>query len=136
MSIENNKAIVRRFVDEVLNGKDLAAAGQLFAPTSKDQYKAALTMYLVLTAFPDFTVSVEQVIAESDKVTVLSTFSGTHQGTFMNIPPTGKGVTGKMTNTFRIADGKIVESWQTYDPWGLVQQIAPETFEHVAVMAF
>ncbi|HEY0603766.1 MAG TPA: ester cyclase [Herpetosiphonaceae bacterium] len=132
MLLEENKAVVRRFVEEVLNQKNMASAGQLVDSNGVDQLKASLTMYLVLTAFPDFRVNIEHMIAEDDKVTVLSTFSGTHKGEFMGIPGTGKGVTGKMTNSFRIAQGKIVESRQTYDPWGLVQQIAPNAFSHVA----
>ena len=123
MSADDNKAIVGQFMEEVLNRRQPAALGRLVDGQATDRLQSSLTLYLVLTAFPDFRLSVEHMIADGDTVTVLSTFTGTHQGPFMGLPPTGRGVRGRMANTFRVVDGKIVDSWQNFDPWGLIQQL-------------
>jgi predicted ester cyclase len=122
-SEKDNKSVARRFVDEVLNQRNLAAVEELVETHALDHSNLALNLYFVITGFPDFHVDIEDVLAEDDKVTVISTFSGTHHGEFMGIPPTGKPVTEKRLDLFRIADGQIVESWQDWDTQSLVAQI-------------
>jgi steroid delta-isomerase-like uncharacterized protein len=75
------------------------------------------------SAFPDGQSTVEDQIAEGDKVVTRYTFSGTHQGEFMGIPPTGNRV--QMTGVYvsRISGEKIVEEWNNYDLLGLMQQL-------------
>jgi len=123
MTPDDSKRISRRFVDDVLNQRDLTALHDLVDPDAADQLKASMMTYLALVAIPDFRMTIDMMIAEEDKVAMLSTFAGTHQGPFMDGPPSGRGVTGRMAALFRVADGKIVESWQHCDQWGLVRQI-------------
>src|SRR5690242_4827157 len=99
-STEANKASVRRFYDEVFNKKNRAAIGEFIAPNGVDHAlppglpagiegsKQFITMFL--TAFPDLHFTVEDLIAEEDKVVARLTTRGTQQGTFMGIAPTGK----------------------------------------------
>ena len=75
------------------------------------------------SAFPDRTVTIEDVMAEGDKVVVRYTMKGTHKGTFRGIPGTGKKFTQGGISIYRIKDGKILESWTMNDNLGLMQQI-------------
>ena len=75
------------------------------------------------TAFPDVTNTIDEIVAERDKVAFQVTYGGTHKGEFLGIAPTGKQI--KMTNTaiYRIVDGKVVEGSSTLDMLGLLRQI-------------
>ena len=77
------------------------------------------------TAFPDWTETIEDIIAEGDKVVTRFTSRGTHKGKFMGVPPTGKKVKITEVAVFRIADGKITEQWGFPDLQGLRQQLGP-----------
>ncbi len=131
MSTEENKAHVRRGF-EAVNQKNLAVFDELLDPDvvfhngsttmqGLEAYKQFLSMYI--TAFPDLHFTVEDMIAEGDRVVARCTTSGTHQGTLMGIPPTGKYM--KMTLIFidRIVNGKGVEQWSNGDDLGLMQQL-------------
>jgi steroid delta-isomerase-like uncharacterized protein len=74
-------------------------------------------------AVPDAQVNIAYQLAEGDKVVSRYTWSGTHQGEYFGVPATGKQVSYTATATFRIADGKIRETWLNYDQWGLMQQL-------------
>ena len=74
-------------------------------------------------AFPDMGGAVEDVVAEGDKVVVRFSGTGTHQGEFFGIPPTGKPIKSTGINIFRIEDGKIVEHWNNADDLGVMQQL-------------
>jgi hypothetical protein len=82
-------------------------------------------------AFPDQHVSIDDLVAEGDKVVNRATYTGTHRGEFQGISPTGKRFTISGINISRIADGKIAEDWTVLDLVGMLQQIgampAPET---------
>jgi predicted ester cyclase len=133
MSTEVNKASVSRFYDEVFNKKNWAAIDEFIAPNQVDHAappgtpaglvgaKQLLGMYL--TAFPDFHLTIEDMIAEGDQVVARFTMRGTQQGAFMNIPPTGKQVTVTAIDINRIAGGKSVEHWLEMDTLGLLQQL-------------
>lgn len=140
MSAEN-KAIVRRFFEEALNKGDMSVVEELIdqnyiehggpvgQPSGIEGFKQFIAM--VATAFPDFQVSIEDLIAEGDKVVARVTVRGTHKGTLMgNIPPTGKHATWTGIDIFQIAGGKIVGRWNQRDLLGLMQQLgviaAPE----------
>ncbi len=73
--------------------------------------------------FPDFRAVVEDVIAEGDKVAIRFTFNGTHQGEFMDIPPTGRRVTMSGIDILRVVDGKVVELWGQEDVLGMMRQL-------------
>ena len=77
----------------------------------------------LLTAFPGGKSTIEDLVAEGDKVVSRLTFRGTQTGDLMGIPPTGKTVTISETIIDRFADGKIVESWRLFDQMGMMQQL-------------
>ena len=114
MSLEENKAIVRRFV-ESYNTRNLGLFDDLLAPDYFDQTSKVgpeglkQLMNMAFKAFPDFHETIEDIIAEGDKVWVRITFTGTHTGEFMGIAPTGKKLTTEMVDIFRIVNGKLVE---------------------------
>jgi len=133
MSTGDNKATVRRFYEEVFNQKNRAAIDECSDPNYVDRsappglpggiagQKQLIGMYL--TAFPDLHLAVEEMIAEGDKVVSRWSGSGTHQGKFMGIPPTGKQVTATGMEIIRIAGRKFVEHWMELDALGLLQQL-------------
>jgi predicted ester cyclase len=75
------------------------------------------------TAFPDLHGTIEDQIAEGDKVVMRMTYRGTHQGELMGIPATGKPVTMTFISINRIAEGKIAEGWVNFDALGMMQQL-------------
>ena len=78
---------------------------------------------VVLSAFPDFAPTLEDQIAEGDKVGNRLVFRGTHKGDFQGIPPTGKQVAVTATTIERVVGGKIVEHWMEFDGLGMMQQL-------------
>ena len=124
---------MRRFYDEVFNKKNRAAIDEFIAPNHVDHaappgmpgglqgVKQTINMYL--TAFPDLHFTVEDLIAEGDKVVTRLTVRGTQQGEFMGIPPTGKHATVKAIDINRIVGGKSIEHWLEMDTLGLMQQL-------------
>ena len=132
MSTEENKALVRRFVAEVISQGDLAVVDDLLAATytyhgpgmevsGPEGMKHLFTM--LRTAFPDWAETIEELIAEGDTVVFRVTGYGTHHGEFLGIPPTGQQVTVPGIDIVRIAGGKLVEHWANFDQLGLLQQI-------------
>jgi len=132
-STEANKASVRRFYEEVFNKKNRAAIDEFIDPSCVDHAlppglpagiegsKQFITMYL--TAFPDLHFTVEDLIAEGDKVVARLTVRGTQQGAFMGIPPTSKQTTSTAIDINRFVGGKSVEHWLNMDTLGLLQQL-------------
>ena len=133
MSAEENKALVRRYVEEVVNQRNLDLLDEIFAPdfveygADTDQVSgvedAKQFFDMLRSGFPDFQGTIEDLFAEGDKVVLRFTFRGTHQGEFMGIAPTGKQVTMPGIDIFRIADGKLVELWGQEDVLGMMQQL-------------
>lgn len=134
MKTEENKAIVRKFIEEVVNKHNLEVVDELFAPTyvlhlagnpepmkGAESVKQAAQMYS--SAFPDWHNTLDMVIAEGNIVVTQWTERGTHQGVFQGIAPTGKQVTFIGMDIFRIDNGKIVEQWVYADMLGFMQQI-------------
>lgn len=139
MQPEENKAITRRFLEEIFAGGNLELVEELFAPDfvlhdpsvpqevrGVEALKQYVTMYR--TAYPDTRFTVEDQIAEGDRVVTRWTGQGTHQGELMGVPPTGKQVTVTGIELDRISGGKIEETWVNYDALGMMQQlgIVPE----------
>ena len=129
---EENKAIARRYVDELWNKGNLDIVDELAAPDfalhsgqyqfrGRDDQKQGATN--VRTAFPDFHVTIEDMIAEGDKVVLRRTSKGTHKAEFRGVAPTGKQVTVTDIVIQRIANGMIAEVWQEADWLGLMQQL-------------
>lgn len=131
MAIEANKALVRRHYEEVLTGKDVAVIDELYAPVidlgsgasmEGEQFKVvAGTMQ---AAFLDLMVTLQDQIAEGDKVVTRWTGQATHQGDFMGVLPTGRRVMVKAIHIHRIVDGGIAALWEEFDMFGLMQQLA------------
>ena len=132
MSTETNKAAVRRFRD-ALNAGDLDEAVAVFSPNAVVHVSGApdpLTVEgfrqfgrAMLSAFPGGTSTVEDVIAEGNKVVSRITYRAIHTGDLMGMPPTGKSVTVSETIIDQFADGKIVESWRLFDQMAMMQQL-------------
>lgn len=127
---EENKAIVRRFHEEIWNKGNLDAIDELVSPNldrhhhqsrGSDSFKEFVIKER--TVFPDFNVTVEDLIAEGDKVVVRRTNRGTHMGEWLGVSATGKKTEVATIAIFRIADGKIEEIWAQNDRLGLLQQI-------------
>ena len=133
MSIEENKAIFRRYVEEVGNKGNLELADEIF-----DSYLAHQPDGSVLergpedvkrfmgefrSAFPDFHTTIEDQIAEEDKVVTRWRMRGTHQGEFRGIAPTGNKLDITGIGIFSFSDGKVVESWDNFDQLGMMRQL-------------
>ena len=135
MSTEENKAFMRRFYEEVFNQKNLAAIDDFVAPDFVNRSAAQLGLVsgdlehvkqfvgVVMQAFPDLHYTVEDMVAEGDKVVTRLTLSGTQHGAFMGIPATGIHATVSDIEIFRITGGKAVETWVQVDYLGLLQQL-------------
>jgi steroid delta-isomerase-like uncharacterized protein len=129
MSTEDNKALARRGFEETLNQRNLTVLDELHVPDfvyhsasrtiqGREPFKQFMSM--LLTAFPDLHVSIEDVIGEGDRVVVRVTLRGTHQGELMGIAPTGKSVAVTGISIMRVANGKFLEEWVNTD---LIQQL-------------
>lgn len=130
--LEANKAVVRRFVDEVWTNGNLDAMDDLFTPDSvlhapegdvvgPEAFKPYNRQYL--EAFPDLTYEIRDVVAEGDRVAFRARMTGTHEGEFMGTPPTGERFDAEGIIVARIEDGKIVERWASYDALGMMRQL-------------
>jgi steroid delta-isomerase-like uncharacterized protein len=132
MSLEENKALVRRFVDEVQCQHNLAAMDELYSPdfvdrsgmTDPPNLESARRFFgMMFAAFPDMRFTIRQQIAEGDKVVAHKTFHGTHLGPFMGIPPTGKEVSIDVMDIYTVSGGVITEHWTVGDMLGMMQQL-------------
>lgn len=139
---EHNKALVRRGVEQVWNGANFDAADEIVAhdfvvhasrPGNEIHGSEGAKQYFAMLhqAFPDLKFTIDDHIAEGDRVVTRWSARGTHKGEFQGIPPTGKEVTLSGIDIDRIAGGKIVECWMNLDELGLLQQLgvipAPES---------
>ena len=123
MSAAENKAIVRRLWEEVWNQNNLAVCDEIFDVEYAEHEKSFVP--ILRGAFPDLRFTVEDMIAEADKVVTRYFITGTHQGEFMGIPATGKSVKINTIWIHRVAEGKIVEGrhWGQWDALGMLKQL-------------
>jgi C-1 hydroxylase len=128
MSFEENKAIIRRWFDAE-NKKDLSPIADIVAPDfvdqknqlrSREEYKKWLTMFI--KAFPDLHVTIEDVIAEGDKVWVRLRETATHTGEYFGLP-TGNKLSYKVVAIWHIVNGKCIEGWIVYDQVDFLKQL-------------
>jgi len=128
MSLEENKAVVRRAI-EALNKQDLSSLDDLVAPNyfdhitkqSLEWHKKSLAMFY--KGFPDYHATIEDMAAEGDKVWVRVTCEGTHTGEYLGFAPTGKKISYKSVTIKRVIDGKMVEGWTINDMLDFLKQI-------------
>ena len=131
---DENKALARRWFEELFNAQNLDVADEIVAqdhvahdplliglPPGPEADKHVVNLYH--GAFPDAQITIEDQIAEGDRVVTRWTGRGTHQGELLGVPPSGNRVEiGGMTIN-RISGGKIAETWTNYDALGMMQQI-------------
>jgi predicted ester cyclase len=139
MSVQDdNKALVRRFIDYI-NNDPFAPIDEFFAtsyayhnssmPDVKDLSSLKDFNAAAYRVFPDIRFTIEDMVAEGDKVVYRASARGTHKGEFMGIAPTGKQVTLTSIVISRIANGKFQEDWESLDGIYVLQQLgaAPAT---------
>jgi predicted ester cyclase len=127
---DDNKALVQRFYEEVINQKNLAALDQFVSPNAVNHtvpsglpQGPSQFLSLHLNAFPDIKATVEDLVADGDKVIARVSIRGTHQGAIRAISPTGKPISVMAINIFRIVNGKMVEHWGLADRLSALQQL-------------
>jgi steroid delta-isomerase-like uncharacterized protein len=130
---EKNKAIVKRIVQEIWNGRNLALADELISldyvdnvagsstPVGPEGFKDAVNG--VRDAFPDFAITINDMISEGDKVALVWTFIGTHKGELMGIAPTEKLIEFDGIYLYRFKDGKLVERSGNRNMFKLLSQL-------------
>lgn len=127
MSLEENKAVVRRFV-EAYNKRKLDLIDDFVAPdyvdhTNKVGREGLKRLFAMgLNAFPDWREAIEDIIAEGDKVWVRLAYTGTHRGEFMGLAPTGNKITTKSVDIYRVVNGKLAEYWNVTDNIDILKQ--------------
>lgn len=134
MSAEDNKAVSRRLFQEFWDQKNLAVADELLAanhadhtpgspplPPGPEGVKQFASFYF--TAFPDIRITIEELVAEGDRVVTRWTARGTNSGSLFGMPATNKSATITGITIDRLAGGKIVETWTNFDNLGMLQQL-------------
>jgi steroid delta-isomerase-like uncharacterized protein len=143
-NMENNRQVIVRFFEEVWNQRKLEIADDIFdkdchtfqlrsgapatsTPRGPESIKKHISEWV--SAFPDLTFTIEQMVAEGDRVSSCLTMDGTHTGRWLGIPPNGKRINIRMMTIHRLSHGKIVEDWVIVESLGFFQQlgILPET---------
>ena len=137
MSLDENKAVVRRIFTEFWQGGNAGVLDELLAPdcVNYEQSNPELrggeackqwaegVRLANGQGFPDVAIALEDLVAEGDRVVKRWVFSGTHRGEYAGIPPTGKRVTMRGITLYRLAGGKVKELYWNYDVFGLLQQL-------------
>ena len=129
---EQNKALVRRIFEEGINQNKQGVFDELIALSYVNRdipaptpgpvgFKMVIGMFLA--AFPDMRVTIEEELAEGNKVITRGYFTGTHKGDFQGIPPTGKQIKVKYIDIWLVENGKLVENWVRLDELGMMQQL-------------
>jgi steroid delta-isomerase-like uncharacterized protein len=135
MSTEQNKELATRMVEEIFSRGNVGKVDEFLTPDfiereqlppgvppGREGVKQLATM--MRSAFPDLKATIEDAVAEDDKVVMRWTCTGTHSGgEFMGVPPTGKKVSIEVIDIIRIADGKFAEHWGLMDNTALMQQL-------------
>lgn len=134
MPAEENKALVRRWFEELFNQEKLEVADEIVAqdhvlhdptlpdlPSGPEGDKQLVGLYH--GAFPDARITVEDQIAEGEMVATRWVGRGTHEGELMGVPASGNRVEISGTTLYRVSGGKIAETWTNYDAMGMMQQI-------------
>lgn len=133
MSAEQNKARFREFIEEIINKRNIAKLDEYLTPdfvehevvepfpATRDGVRQFFTG--MLSAFPDLKVTINDAIAEGDKVVMRETWTGTHKSEFMGIPATGKRVEFSVIDIVHMKDGKATDHWGVSDTLKMMQQM-------------
>jgi C-1 hydroxylase len=129
MSLEENKAIVRRTI-EAINTQDLSSIETMIAPDFVDHTRQVRGLenlkqflFMIFKGFSDWHIDIEDIIAEGEKVWIRITVTGTHTGDWMGIAPTDKKFTEYQVWIYRIVEGKVVEGWDVDDDLDFYKQL-------------
>lgn len=131
---DQNKAVIRRLIDEVWNRRAFDVADELFAPEAiiyesgvalPGAGPAAVKQLIgaICAAFPDNRITIDDMIAVEDKVVLRWSSLGTHQGELQGIAPTNRKIAANGTAIYRFADAKVVEEWMNTDQLGILKQL-------------
>ena len=134
MGIEENKALVRRHFEELLNGWNVDLVDEIFSTDyvhhhpDRDNLKPGIDgvkqfLAQAAAAFPDSRIVIEDICAEGDKVWVRTSSESTHLGDYLGLPATGKKIRKRSMDIFRIQDGKFIEHWDIMDDLGIWLQL-------------
>jgi steroid delta-isomerase-like uncharacterized protein len=133
--VTDNRDIVRQFVVEVVNQKNdatletlvaddfMCCVGGIASTASEGRQSAVRRLRLLRTAFPDFRISIDDLLVDGDKVVMRYRGHGTHRGPLGTAAPTNKAVSYSGIAIYRISNRKIAEEWTEYDSLGLMRQI-------------
>jgi steroid delta-isomerase-like uncharacterized protein len=132
---EQNKAILRRWVDAFSGGREAALAildetltpdYRMHDPSGDVSGLAAMREFVtsLFDGMPDLSMILDEVLAEGDRVAYRFTMAGTHKGELMGFPPTGIKVQAQIHSVARIAGGRVAEEWQAWDFHGFLQQLS------------
>lgn len=136
MTPEQNKAVVRRWIEEFKTGGDESVSDELRsphfvnhsappgAPTGPEAGKLAFRA--MRAAFPDLRVTIEDMLADGDRVVTRQTFAGTHRGEWLGVPPTGRVVSWAVIDIVRLEGGRLEEHWGVADMLGLRARLTGE----------
>jgi steroid delta-isomerase-like uncharacterized protein len=133
VSLDDNKAIIRAYVETVWNQHQLDRADEFMAPDFLDHASlpgqapglqgATNKWAMYQTGLPDLRVTINDLVAEGDKVGVRRTYQGTHGGELLGVPPIGRHMQIGGISIFRLAGGKIAESWEQVNLLAMMQQL-------------
>ena len=130
---ERNKTVIRRFVEQVQNGKDFDVYDELNDPdfvnlssppgVPSDREGGKQFLQALAQAYPDATFTIDDMIAEGDQVVTKKTMSGTNTADFAGVPATGRRVTFQYVDIMRVRDGRIVQHWAVVDQLNWLTQL-------------
>lgn len=133
MTLDEMKALVRRHDNDVINRKDLSALDRDLAPDYIDHAAppdapqgvegARAWLSMIHGAFPDLKATIEDIVAEGDRIVIRKRWTGTHRGPFLEVEPTGKDVEFEGMVIWRIEGGRLAERWAQIDRLGLLQRL-------------
>jgi len=121
MSFEENEALIRFFVEEVVNAHDLEREKEVVVPALLDE--AVQHLEQLFDGFPDVHATIDDMFGAGDKVVARITLSGTHAGSFAGAAPTGKRITWTSIRIWRFEGGRVAETWAMQDRLGLLTQL-------------
>jgi steroid delta-isomerase-like uncharacterized protein len=122
MTGHDAEALVRRLVDEAMNGNDLEVLDQLASARLAPKLRRAFQQFR--SAFPDWHQEVVEVIADGDAIVARYRCTGTHLGSWQGLPPSGRTMRVDEVHIYHLVDGRIAKVWALEDTWGRMRQLA------------